>query len=60
MTIWPTCPKGKRVYATEQDAQNALRALNRMKLRGTKGITSQRAYECPWCEGWHLTKHGAA
>lgn len=55
MSAATICPKGKRPYATQAAAEEALRAINELKRKGVKGLSAQRAYECPWCLHWHLT-----
>lgn len=49
------CPKGKRAYATQEDAQKGLKAITRLQSTGVRGLRAQRAYLCPWCDHWHLT-----
>jgi hypothetical protein len=44
---------GKRGYATEEAAQREARAL--AFIAGGKVM---RAYPCPWCAWWHLTRTG--
>lgn len=43
----------KSRYATKEQAETVAR--NRME----QGASSLRAYECPYCGGWHLTHHRA-
>lgn len=54
MTTSPYCPKGKRAYATQEDAEKGLKAITRLKAR-VRGLRVERAYHCPWCDHWHLT-----
>lgn len=45
----------KRRYEDKRAAQTALNAFE--KKRGRHGRPDQlRAYACPECQGWHLTK----
>lgn len=51
-----TCPTGKRVYLTRTAAE---RTLMEIWSRVKPGRTLEaRAYKCPTCLGWHLTKQG--
>ena len=47
-----TLKRGKVRYPTEQDARLALAVL---KGKASAKHTEKRAYECPICNGWHLT-----
>jgi len=47
---------GKRCYATEQDAENALQHLART-LTDLNVKRSVRSYQCPSCGKWHLTSN---
>ena len=42
----------KRRFSSEYDAQ---RALDRIIDRSTRTHVPTRVYDCPYCEGWHLT-----
>jgi hypothetical protein len=45
-----TCPKLKRGYRTREAAEQALRVM-----RQNRKLSARRAYQCPWCDQWHLT-----
>lgn len=48
-----TC--GKTRYARVKDVRTALNAM--AGVRGRRGRAEElRAYPCPKCHGWHLTK----
>jgi hypothetical protein len=46
-----TC-RGKRRY---RDHQEATRALHHFAVNGTRDVKPVRAYQCPTCNGWHIT-----
>lgn len=49
---WTRCrPTGKRRY---RDKLDALEVASRAAVTGP-----QRAYHCPECDGWHLTRSRA-
>lgn len=55
------CRTGKREYA---DATEAVRVLNRLQVRWNDGTIldpcfAKRAYRCPDCGFYHLTKQDA-
>jgi hypothetical protein len=43
---------GKRRF---RDKQQALRALRTLQRVGSRQKIPVRAYQCPACNGWHLT-----
>jgi hypothetical protein len=46
------CPvTGKRKYQTEGEALST--AAHQMTVANAPEL---RAYRCPWCDSWHLTK----
>ena len=48
------CPvTGKRKYATEGEALST--AAHQIATTNTP--KDLRAYRCPWCDSWHLTKN---
>jgi hypothetical protein len=48
------CPvSGKRKYATEGEAL----ATAAHQIATTNAPKDLRAYLCPWCDAWHLTKN---
>lgn len=48
------CPvSGKRKYATEGEAL----ATAAHQIETTNAPKDLRAYLCPWCDAWHLTKN---
>lgn len=47
---------GKRRFRDKAEAQSALRILAQ---RSTRKVIPWRAYECPGCSGWHLSKEAA-
>ncbi|MFC9085303.1 hypothetical protein [Nocardiopsis dassonvillei] len=50
-----TCPRtGKRRYNREYDATRELRRIHAQLAREGKRAPRE-AYECPECDGWHLT-----
>lgn len=49
------CPSGKRRFATEQYARAQLVGALIAKNRGKNQRRETRIYQCPLCEGWHLT-----
>lgn len=54
---FPACTTGKIRYGTEQEATNVLlKAMIQRGLRGKNHRREQRAYLCPECKGWHLTR----
>lgn len=61
MTIYSTCPTGKRQYGDAQAAQRALDLLVERWRNGTIAdpCFARRGYECPDCGQYHLTKKAA-
>lgn len=51
----------KQRYSTEQKAKQVLLSarISRSLREGSKR-REERAYLCPFCEGWHLTSQGGA
>ncbi|MGA7914717.1 MAG: hypothetical protein WCA00_05735 [Candidatus Acidiferrales bacterium] len=50
------CPvTGKRKYATEGEAL----ATAAHQIATANASKDLRAYQCSWCEAWHLTKNSA-
>lgn len=48
------CPfSGKTVYPTRRDARQALAAIR--ERRATTHV-ERKAYTCPFCKGWHITR----
>ncbi len=46
----------KRRYATEQAAQRVLLSARiKRSLHDNDRRHEERAYQCPFCDGWHLT-----
>lgn len=52
----PTCPTGKVCYRDEHEAQIELVGTVVARNRGRARRKEQRAYQCPYCGSWHLTK----
>ncbi|MBL1079902.1 hypothetical protein JK358_36450 [Nocardia sp. 2] len=50
------CPAGKLRYYVHTDAEVALTGMN----RGNSARREQRSYQCPLCDGWHLTSWSLA
>lgn len=50
-----TCPTGKRVLASEKEAQAELVGTLIGANRGNPNRKETRWYDCPLCKGWHLT-----
>ena len=50
------CPSGKTRFRDHTSAATALAVAER---RSTRAVVPVRAYECPTCQGWHLTSHDA-
>lgn len=48
-----SCTTGKLRYPNRAIAQQALAKFRR---QDSMSHTENRAYECPLCAGWHLTK----
>lgn len=48
------CPTRKRPYPSERDAQTILGVIW-ARVRPGRRLAS-RAYQCPQCQQWHLTK----
>lgn len=46
------CPGGKARY---QKKAQALAALRRAEAQRYAGLSWLRVYQCPQCDGWHLT-----
>jgi hypothetical protein len=43
-------------YATKDRAEEALATVDELSRAAHWGGPREvRAYECPWCHGWHLT-----
>lgn len=53
--ICPSCC-GKVRYRDQKEAQRALHLILSSDDKRTR--TPKRAYECPGCKGWHLTRQG--
>jgi hypothetical protein len=51
--------RSKYRYPSKRDAMTALNKFSRGRGRGRHGRPEHlRAYPCPICRGWHLTKKG--
>ena len=50
------CPSGKTRF---RDHTSATTALALSAERSTRDVQPKRAYECPLCNGWHLTSKAA-
>lgn len=48
------CPTGKIRYRSEYEASVALASCRRPGRRRWRR-RERRSYQCPWCNGWHLT-----
>ena len=46
------CPSGKRRF---RDHESARRVLTEMRRASRRQVVPARIYECPLCQGWHLT-----
>lgn len=51
------CRCGKRKYASERDAISGMRRTRKFK-KGLAGPLPKKVYDCPWCDGWHMTSQG--
>lgn len=51
-----TCPSGKRPYLTRSAAERTLTDIWSRVRPGR--VLEARAYKCPTCGMWHLTKQG--
>jgi hypothetical protein len=52
-----TCPTGKRAFTTDLDARRELRRIRKAGKHDRRaGGRERRAYACPRCGLWHLTK----
>lgn len=49
------CVTSKRPFPSQEAAVQRLAELCRPGVEHPKGYAPKRAYECPWCGGWHLT-----
>ena len=56
-----TCPTGKLAFSTPEAAREALDRLSTRWAEGTIEFPCyvRRAFLCPDCDNWHLTKAGA-
>lgn len=58
---WPICLEtGKKRFGEHKDAKLALRAALHVRAQATldghdSSWTVRRAYQCEFCDGWHLT-----
>jgi len=50
-----SCPTGKRMIPTEQEARAELVGTVIRKNRGNQNRQECRWYLCPLCDTWHLT-----
>lgn len=48
-----TCPSGKIRYRDQLGARIALSGIRKKRTRRDKN--ERAAYQCPACNGWHLT-----
>lgn len=47
------CRTGKKRYHDQDAARQAIASI--VRLHPGRGKLPQRSYQCPFCNGWHLT-----